>query len=422
MTQGPIDLDQLTPVVQQALNRSLGGVKIAISGGHFGIDPGSQALNLWLEGVRLSRDDGEPVATFPVVAASFSLSALLRGKMAPTRLVVQRPVLRFVRDENGKFRLGLGEVDTEPASVSDLDQLAGPTRPDQPFGLMRRMTVRDATLVLDDRQTGRRWQADRVDATAERTSEGLAGDLSMAVAVAERRPEFHAAYRYSRSDGKLDLVGQIGAIEPAKLASLAPELQALEMAQFSVSGSLATRLDLASGSTEGVRIDLRFGKGSIKSDLLPEGQLTLEQGSLHAVYAPESSQLRLAKLELDLGSGSVFTVKGKIDDVTPALIVGNDRRSAPISGELGLTLSDVPVKKLESLWPPALSRNGRRWVLANIHDGVLDEAAVRLDLEVDPMQRSAEIVSAHGSMRYHDATISYFRELPPARKVSGTAT
>src|SRR5262245_3126182 len=301
LTQGPIDLDQLTPIVQQAFDRSFGGVKIAISGGHFGVDPGSQALNLWLEGVRLSRDDGEPVATLPVVAASFSLSALLRGKMAPTRLVVQRPVLRFVRDENGKFRLGLGEVDTEPASVSDLDQLAGPERPDQPFGLMRRMTVRDATLVLDDRQTGRRWQADRVDATAERTSEGLAGDLSMAVAVAERRPEFHAAYRYSRSDGKLDLVAEIGAVEPAKLASLAPELQALEMAQFPVSGSVATRLDLASGSTEGVRIDLRFGKGSIKSDLLPEGQLTLEQGSLHAVYAPESSQLRLAKLELDLG-------------------------------------------------------------------------------------------------------------------------
>jgi hypothetical protein len=422
LTQGPVDLDQLTPLVQQALGRSLGGVKIAISGGHFGVDPGSQALNLWLEGVRLSRDDGEPVATFPVVAASFSLSALLRGKMAPTRLAVQRPVLRFVRDENGKLRFGLGEVDTEPAAVSDLDQLAGPARPDQPFGLMRRVTVRDATLVLDDRQTGRRWQADRVDATAERTPEGLAGDLSMAVAVAERRPEFHAAYRYSHSDGKLDLVGEIGAIEPAKLASLAPELQALEMAQFPISGSLATRLDLAGGSTEGVRIDLRFGKGSIKSDLLPEGQLNLEQGSLHAVYAPESSQLRLAKLELDLGSGSVFTVKGKIDDVTPALIAGNDRGSSPISGELGLTLSDVPIQKLESLWPPALSRNGRRWVVANIHDGVLDEAAVRLDLEVDPTQRSAEIVSAHGSMRYHDATISYFRDLPPARKVGGTAT
>src|SRR4029077_3724208 len=36
--------------------------------------------------------------------------------------------------------------------------------------------------------------------------------------------------------------------------------------------------------------------------------------------------------------------------------------------------------------------------------------------------RSAEVVSANGSMRYRDLTISYFGGLPPVRRVSGTAT
>ncbi len=56
-------------------------------------------------------------------------------------------------------------------------------------------------------------------------------------------------------------------------------------------------------------------------------------------------------------------------------------------------------------------RSGRRWVLANVHDGVLDEAAVQLGLEVDPAAHSADIVSARGSMRYHDLTINYFNGL-----------
>ena len=373
----------------------------------------------------MTRADGEPIATLPVVSANFSLAALLRGRMAPTRLIIERAVLRLIRDEDGAVRLGFDDLDAAAAvSIPDLlDQLAGPAQPDEPFGLMRRVAMRGATLVLDDRQTGRRWQADRVDATVERTADGLAGDLSMALAVAGHKPEFHAGYRYSASDRKLDLVGEIGAVEPAAFASLAPEFGSLEVAQFPMSGSLATRLDLADGgSTEGLRVDLRFGKGSIKSSLLPEGALTLEQGSLHAVYAPESSQFRLAKLELDLGGGSVLTAKGNIDGVTPALIAGSHPQPSPIPGKLGITLANVPVKKLESLWPPALSRNGRQWVLANVHEGVLSEAAVQLGLEVDPVQRSAEVVSAHGSMKYHDATISYFRQLPPARKVSGTAT
>ena len=425
MTQGPINLDKLTPVVQQALDRSGDGLRIAISGSRFGIDRGSQTLNLRLEGVRLSRADGEPVATLPVVSANFSLSALLRGRMAPTRLIIERAVLRLIRDDDGAVRLGFGDLDAAAAiSIPDLlDQLSGQVQPDEPFGLMRRVAMRGATLVLDDRQTGRRWQADRVDATVERTADGVAGDLSMALDVAGRKPEFHAGYRYSASDRKLDLVGEIGAVEPAAFATLAPEVGWLEVAQFPISGSLATRLNVADGgSTEGLRVDLRFGKGSIKSALLPEGALTLEQGSLHAVYAPESSQLRLAKLELDLGGGSVLTAKGNIDGVTPGLIAGNHPQPSSIPGRLGITLADVPVKKLESLWPPALSRNGRQWVLANVHEGVLSEAAVQLGLEVDPVQRSAEVVSAHGSMKYHDATISYFRQLPPARKVSGTAT
>ena len=73
------------------------------------------------------------------------------------------------------------------------------------------------------------------------------------------------------------------------MASLTPELAPLEAAQFPISGTLTTRLDLAARSGEGVRADLRFGAGWLKSELLPEGALRLEQGSLHAVYAPENN-------------------------------------------------------------------------------------------------------------------------------------
>src|SRR5207302_11244530 len=143
---------------------------------------------------------------------------------------------------------------------------------------------------------------------------------------------------------------------------------------------------------------------------------------IRAVYAPETGELRLAKLDLDLGGGSALSVDGTINGLTPAMIAGTELPASSIPGKLGIVLADVPVAKFQSLWPPALSRGGPRWVLANVHDGVLDEAAVQLDLAVDPAARSAEVVSAHGTMRYHDATISYFQRLTPVRKVSGTAT
>ncbi|HYZ41696.1 MAG TPA: DUF3971 domain-containing protein, partial [Stellaceae bacterium] len=286
---------------------------------------------------------------------------------------------------------------------------------------MNQIVIRGATLVLDDRGTRRHWQADRVDASMKRGTGGWAGDASLALALGQQHPELHARYRYAVAEHTLDLALDVGAIVPAALASLSPEFAPLSVADFPVSGTLTTHFNLAALTGEGARIDLYFGKGSIRSELLPGGSVALQQGVLRAVYAPESSELRLVKVDLDLGDGSAVTVNGKLGGLMPALLAGTEAAPASLPGQLGIVLADVPVAQFESLWPPALSPGGRRWVLANIRDGVLDQAAVQLDLAVNPAARTAEVVSAHGTMRFHDATVSYFDGLNPVRKASGTA-
>jgi len=424
LMQGPIDLDILTPYIQKALNQSADGLEIAISGVRIGINRETRRVDLSVEGVRVSQADGEPLAAFHAMSVDFAPGPLLLGELAPSRIVIERPVLRLVRDETGAVRFGFGDQDSETSGfgLDVLGRLADSSKPKEALGQIRRVVVRDATLVLDDRQTGRRWKADRVDFTFERYAGGFAGDASLALQISGNASEFHASYRYSSAERMLDCGVEFSAVKPAALTSLAPEYAPLALADFPVSGTLATRLNTAEMTNEGLRLDLRFGRGSIKSELLPEGSLALQEGSLKAVYAPERSELRLAKLDLDLGGGSSLSVQGSLQRVTLAMLAGAEPAPASIPGRLGITLADVGVRKFESLWPPSLSRGGRSWVLENVHDGVLDEAAFQLDLDVDPTARSAEVVSARGTMRYHDAAITYFRGLAPVRNVSGTAT
>ncbi len=423
LVQGPVELGRLTPYVEEALNRSADGYHVSISGVRFDIDGGSRQLDLHIAGVRLSRADGEQVASFPEISTGFSLSSLLGGQLAPTRLIVERPVLRFVRARDGKISFRFGEQDTDVPNFGSgmLEAVGDLPPPPALFESMRKIVVRDATLILDDELTGRLWRANRVDATLERNPEGLIGDLSLAVAIGTRAPEVRASYRYWSAGRILDVLFEFGAVEPSALASLTPGFAGLAAVDVPVSGTVRTRVDLGAAATEGLRVDLGFGKGSLKTNLLPDGALSLQQGELHAVYAPESNQLRLAKLDLDLGDGAVLAVKGSLEAITPELIAGMEPAPSHIPGKLAIVLSDVPVAKFQSLWPPALSPGGRRWVLDNIHDGMLDRAAVQLGLTVDTAARSAEVVSAKGSMRYHDLTISYFGALPPVRNVSGTA-
>ena len=421
---GPIELDRLTPYVEDAFNRSTDGLRIAISGVRIAIDRNQRRLDLRLEGVNLSRLDGEPLAAFSEVSANFDLGSLLRGNPAPTNVVVKHPVVHFTRDQSGKIGIRFGDqnVAEPPLGPEILKQIVGAPKPKASYALMRRVVVRNATLILDDEQTGRHWQADRVDATMAGDAEGFSGDLSMALAIGTPAPELHGRYRCSSSCGTLDLALEVRSVKPITLAPLAPELAPLAAVNLPVSGTLEVRVDFDRLSTEGARLDLGFGAGSLKSELLAAGELALRQGELHAVYAPETGQLRLTKLGLDLGGGSALTANGSLDAVTTGLIAGTDREPSHLFGTLGIVLADVPITKFGTLWPPALISGGRRWVLANVHDGILDQAAVQLDLMVDPATRSAEIVSSRGSMQYHDLTISYFNGLTPVRKVRGTAT
>jgi len=424
LLQGPVELDRLVPYVQRAFDQSGAPVRIAISGVRFGLDPTSHQLDLWVEGVRVSLPDGTPLANFPEMAASFSLGSLLRGQLAPTRIIVERPVLRLQRDQNGAITFHFGAQDTDAPAFGPeiLDQLAAATQPGSPFALLHQISIRDAALVLDDQRTGLSWQASRVDAVLGRDADGLEGDLSFAAAIGGAMPEFHANYRYAAASRRLDLRLAVAGLDPAGLAPLSPELEPLSLAHFPISGTLRTRFDLAQGRSEGIRLDLGFGKGWVQSELLPAGALSLEQGEFHAVYAPETEQLRLDSLAFDLGGGSRVAFDGRLDGVTPELIAGMGQLPPTLAGKLGVVLSDLPVAKFETMWPRWLSRGGRHWVLGNIHDGSLDEASVQLDLAVDVAARDAEVVGVHGAMRYHDLSVEYFKGLPPAQKVSGTAT
>src|SRR6516165_1178411 len=185
---GPIELDRLTPYVEEAFNRSTDGLRIAISGVRLTIDRYDRRLDLQLEGARLAHPDGELLATFSEMSASFSLGALLRANLMPSRLVVEHPVLRFIRDRRGKIEIGFGSQNTNGSSLGPeiLERAAGAPDPVASFGLMPEVVIRDATLRLVDVQTGRRWQADGVDATIERDGEDLTGDLSTSLGVGAR--------------------------------------------------------------------------------------------------------------------------------------------------------------------------------------------------------------------------------------------
>ncbi len=425
LLQGPIELNWLAPYVEAGFERSGIGFKVAISGVRFGIDRATHQLDLRTENVRIALPDGEPLATFPEMVMSFGIGPLLRGRIAPTQMAIERPVLHLTRDAAGGVSAQIEAGDQAAGALGPqmLEQLAGPPERNTPFGSLRRLAIRGATVILDDRRTGQTWRADRVDIAVERGGNGIAGDISLALPMGASLPELHASYRYIADQQILELDMSIDGVQPSAIPALIPELAQLRHVEAPVSGTLKTRIDMARGGAQGSRLDLAFGPGRLLSEWLPTGSLSIEKGHLRATYAPERHEVRVESLALDLGAGTDLVLDGSLTGVTPELFAAaaDARPPGRIRGQIAGTLKHVPMAKLGNLWPMALSPGGRRWTLANVHDGVLDEASVQLVLDIDPVGRTAHVRRADGRLRYHDLTVDYFKGLAPVRKVGGTA-
>ena len=423
LMQGPVELDRLIPYVQQAFARSGSGLDIAVSRVSIAIDRQTHQLDLRINDVSLKLPNGEKLASFPEMATSFSLGGLLGGRIEPTRLTIERPVLMLTRDENGALSFRVGDSNDAARDVGLDNPLAifAPPREGAPWSQLRQVTIRDATIIVDDRQTGRTWRANRVAATLERSEAGVTGDLSLAAQLGTNTPELHATYRYGAAAQSLDLELAVDGLDPTALAPFAPILAPLAQAQMPVSGSATIRFDLAAGRVEGGRLDLGFGAGRIETPMYPNG-LSVVQGELHADYASEKSQLRLQQLALDLGDGTRLVIDGQLDGLAPTLVSADSALPGKLGGTLGVTLTHVPASRFAELWPLGVAKGGKKWATANLSDGVLDEVAMQLVVAVDPVSLAAAFSGAHGTMRFRDMTLDYFNGLPPARKVSGSAT
>ena len=111
LSAGPISLAFLTPYMQDALRQTDSPIQIEFSDTILTWAGWDRALDIRILDVRAMGADGEVAAAAPEISISLSASALWRGMVAPTALEIIEPRVRLVRNADGSFEFGLGDVD-----------------------------------------------------------------------------------------------------------------------------------------------------------------------------------------------------------------------------------------------------------------------------------------------------------------------
>ncbi|MBL4721002.1 MAG: hypothetical protein JKY20_07720, partial [Alphaproteobacteria bacterium] len=271
LSSGPISLTFLTPYIERALSPEDGTLTVEIEGTSLIWAGWERAVDIRVTNVRLLDFEREAIAVLPQVAIGLSLPAMMRGIVAPTSLEILSPKVTGVRTKDSHVVFGFTTGDSHsqlPKSAMLarlLTDLLGAPDPNQPFGYLKKISIRDADLLFEDQKLGNTWRAPRSDIEFRRDATGIkvAGVLDLDLDGQESRVDGSVAYIADTGDLEIEL--RFSGIDPGLVGrnSNVDFIRKLSVFNLSLSGEVGIQMNV-DGLVKTVRLDIasRLGEAS----------------------------------------------------------------------------------------------------------------------------------------------------------------
>lgn len=410
LSEGPIVLDGLRPYVEEMLSPPDAGFSTRVGGTEVSWSGWDRALDLVARDVALVEPDGSVRVRVESVAVGLSPPALLDGRLAPKRVDVLAPRITVLRTAEGGWRL-LPE-DDGPRSEFDLGGLleafSGAGR-GGPLSDLLEIDVSDARIRLLDDRRGVALAADGVSASITRTREGLAFEGSGTVTwESGARTPLDVRGGYRRDAGRVDAAARVDGLPLNELAGLHPALWRLGRIVVPASGAIRVSTGVSGVGISG-SAEVELGAGTLAATGLNDLPVELRGGTLNASVAPDLDGATLSAT-LDLAGPRL------------ALTAAAARSGAGYAVTLDAGAEAVPLNDLARFWPARVGAAPREWVTMNLRDGTVPAATVRAEAWVDAADPAAvRLDRLGGRIDFTGVTTHYFRPLPPATDVAGSA-
>jgi hypothetical protein len=440
LAQAPISLDALTPRIETALNASDAAVRVSVGATELAWAGWRRGVYLRARDVRITGTDGAAIANIPALALRLALRALLRRQIAFSRIELLSPLLRLVREPDGRIGLGLGaEAEARPGNPLPHDALEAlltpPGRVDLPMAYLRRVEVGDGEVVVEDRGSGVLLRAPRIHLALWRRAGGVAatlsGDLRVgnqvipieSTAQLQAEPRALAVHLGFRGVNPAAVATRLVADPAAPLVAQHPDLvKQLGGIKLDLAGSIEVHLD-GNLHPATAQLDLTGSAGSIAVPGTRAQRWDLKGLQLAARFDAAADEARIEKFDVDFG-GPSLTASARLAGLTgPGTITAD------------AALAGLAVDELARYWPEGAAAGAREWLTTNLSHGTVNNAAVHLSGAVGiplPQNSSASasgpppasfvLKELNGSVAFTRLTVRYVPTMPVVTDVAGSGT
>ena len=428
LSQGPVDLPWLATRLEAAANTnggptrlSIGTVALTWEGFRLGVD---RPLDLRATNVTVTDQTGRQRLDIPRAEISLSLRALLRGRIEPRAVEMDGPRLTVLRAADGALSLDLGSLTeasdsgipspAEPTSATQapinalLAELAQPAANDRDgnrntlLSQLRLLRIRDARVVVVDRQLGITWRAPEANIDLTRKPQGgVDGTADLSLVLGEQQARLTVAATLAAGASETHLRARLTPVRPAAMAREAPSLTMLAAVDAPVSGEADLELD-ARLALLTARLTARAGSGNVR---IGQASVPILEAALAVSGTSNALTLQILQARLRGHQGGPQT---QIQARGTA-----DRTSGRLDAALTLDLDQADFADLPRLWPEGIGGNARDWIVENIPLGTARNGHFEIALAAPEDLSSVALTSATGTLNGEGLQVWWLRPVPP---------
>jgi hypothetical protein len=423
LSQGPLDLPWFKVQLEVRLNQEIAPARVGVQSAALaweGFEKGlGSPFDLRLTGVTLS-DPSRPASgvTIPSTRVTVALLPLLAGRIELRRVEVERPTITVRRAGSGTPNVFLGPAgsgarDAVPMLAPVIEELGRPARqtggPIVALRELEEIRIRDAHLTIQEDSAHRAWHVPKANFDLVRAPQGgVQARAEVDLRLGDRLVPISSTATIPQGRHGAEAAFRVGVVQPAALAGVRPELKFLDNVHMPLSGwgRVALDPDLA---VVGFDAAVQAGAGEAEINGL---RLAVASASLRLHGTARDVAVDEAQVVLSPPGFAPLVTVTAAGSVRP----GKDRTEADFS----LNVDAVRFVDLAALWPPGLAEDARRWVVANITDGVARDGHFEFNLSADPGLSDVRITQASGTARGEGLTVHWLRPMPPAVDGNGS--
>ena len=399
LTLAPIYLNFLNQQIESALDDLGLDLKFKVS----------QTSILWrnvdsvpevrVQGISAVDKQGRTLGVIEETSIGVSLSGLMRGALAPRTIDILGPSFRMLRDKGGAFQLELGNKALGPTDASSAFQrlitaFEAKKTPSGPLSYLRRLSLVNADLIVDDFNLTRLMEARNTDVILLIGDESPQATFSSQILLDKNKTDVEGRILIDRLSTEISLTARISGFPLKKALQLKGLESQVDKLNLDVSGSVTAQFSI-DGTPRSASFTLKTGQGEIINSKIWPNPISLKSSHVEGTTNFDKNEVTIENFKINLGvsvlSGAART---KIIDGSSSSLIN-------------AKLTNLDKGSVLQFWPVGYLNDTRNWISEKVVEGQIPMASISFQAIWNSKTKHLEFSSLEAEGRIEQASIQF---------------